>query len=197
MLNAGMKYNLTWLKQKYDGGSQPEFLFFFAAAPSERSGSGEETMLTQWYPSNFVVQGDQYLHSAHWMMVQKAKLFDDIGAANRLLAATDDRQILEHGRQIAGFDQKHWDDHKYNIVMLGNLHKFSQNQSLRAYISGTHPRVLAEANPNDQIWGIGLTEGTDGAMNPHHWRGLNLLGFALMEVRDNLGGFMETISSVA
>lgn len=44
----------------------------------------------------------------------------------------------------------------------------------------------AEASPRDRIWGIGLAEDDPQASSPRTWRGLNLLGFALMEARDQL-----------
>jgi len=47
------------------------------------------------------------------------------------------------------------------------------------------PRVLVEASPVDRIWGIGLAQDDDKVGNPNLWRGLNLLGFALMQVRAN------------
>lgn len=43
-----------------------------------------------------------------------------------------------------------------------------------------------EASPYDRIWGIQLSADTPEAQNPFRWRGENLLGFALMEVRDEL-----------
>lgn len=50
----------------------------------------------------------------------------------------------------------------------------------------TAPRVLVEASPVDPVWGIGLAEGDSNVRTPATWRGLNLLGFALMQVRERL-----------
>lgn len=189
-----MKYNLAWLKQQYEGGARPGFLFF----ADIRAGSKETTnltILTQWFRSPFLVDNELYHHAAHWMMVQKARLFNDPVAAVELLKMSDNKKIHERGKQISGFDQKHWEDHRYNIVMRGNLHKFTQHPALRAYLSGTYPLVLAEANPDDKVWGIGLSEDAPGASDPHLWNGHNLLGFALMEVRDVLCGTAEETSS--
>jgi predicted NAD-dependent protein-ADP-ribosyltransferase YbiA (DUF1768 family) len=38
----------------------------------------------------------------------------------------------------------------------------------------------------DRIWGIGLAADDPRAEEPARWRGLNLLGFALMEARGRL-----------
>ena len=35
-------------------------------------------------------------------------------------------------------------------------------------------------------WGIGMKASDEGITNPHTWRGVNQLGFALMEVREML-----------
>ena len=46
--------------------------------------------------------------------------------------------------------------------------------------------MLVEASPLDRIWGIGLAADSEFAEVPSRWRGLNLLGFALMEARARL-----------
>ena len=70
----------------------------------------------------------------------------------------------------------------------GNLAKFGQHRKLKEYLLGTGDQVLVEASPVDTIWGIGLDRDGKHAKNPDRWRGLNLLGFALMEVREQLRG---------
>jgi predicted NAD-dependent protein-ADP-ribosyltransferase YbiA (DUF1768 family) len=46
--------------------------------------------------------------------------------------------------------------------------------------------ILVEASPDDRIWWIGLAADNPNIENPHCWKGSNLLGFALMEVRSIL-----------
>jgi ribA/ribD-fused uncharacterized protein len=79
-----------------------------------------------------------------------------------------------------------WKEKAHGIVLRGNLAKFSQNPRLAAYLADTGDKVLVEASPLDRVWGIGLSAAHPDAGNPCRWRGLNLLGFALMEVRAHL-----------
>lgn len=120
------------------------------------------------------------------MMWRKAVLFGDSETAERILTADHPREAKTLGRQVADFDQKSWESVCFDIVVTGNLAKFSQNAQLRDYLSSTGDQTLAEASPVDRVWGIGLAIDDERVRNPSQWRGLNLLGFAVMEVRTML-----------
>ena len=57
---------------------------------------------------------------------------------------------------------------------------------MRENLAGRLDAVLVEASPRDRIWGIGMGASNENATNPARWRGQNLLGFALMDVRYQL-----------
>lgn len=122
----------------------------------------------------------------HHMMYQKAILFADEGSAKRLLSAKNPGEAKAIGREVSGFDQEIWNEHRFNIVVNANLSKFSSTPKLKEFLLSTGDRVLVEASPVDKIWGIGLAQDNPSCENPNSWKGENLLGFALMEVRDQL-----------
>ena len=95
------------------------------------------------------------------------------------------------GGRVVGFDQRIWDEHRVPIVVAGNLATFGQHAGLRTFLPGTGQRVLVEASPVDRIWGIGLARDDPAAVDPTHWPGTNLLGFAPMHVRDVLKNQQE------
>jgi ribA/ribD-fused uncharacterized protein len=92
------------------------------------------------------------------------------------------------GRRVRNFDEEMWIKHRYDIVVDASLAKFGQDKDLKAFLLGTGDRVLVEASPTDRIWGIGMTGRDERAGDPAQWRGLNLLGFALMQARAELAG---------
>lgn len=120
------------------------------------------------------------------MMAQKAILFKDDEILQKIMSANNPAVYKSLGRQIRNFDSKIWDENKCKIVVSGNMAKFSQNPKLLDFLLKTGDRVLVEASPYDRIWGIGLAKDTPDIENPFKWKGINLLGFALMEVRENL-----------
>jgi ribA/ribD-fused uncharacterized protein len=163
-------------------GGRVKFLFFWGHRPEPdgRVGAG---CLSQWWPSPFTVDGLQYATAEHYMMWRKAMLFGDRDTGAQILAAANPAQAKALGRQVARFDERAWAAARFEIVVAGSVAKFGQYAELREYLVNTGERVLVEASPTDQIWGIGLAANDRRATRPDQWRGLNLLGFALMRAR--------------
>lgn len=179
------KYTKQWLQQEVTEGRKQEFCLFWGHQPSKDC-SITKSCLSQWWMEDFYTMVDSYLYMEQYMMAGKAQLFGDEERRKEILACSDPKQIKALGRKVRGFDQVVWDKFKYAIVLNGNWCKFSQNRELREFLLSTGDSVLVEASPYDRIWGIQLSADTPEAQNPFRWRGENLLGFALMEVRDEL-----------
>jgi len=153
------------------------FTFFFTGA----------SPFSQWYPSSFTVDGVTFGCAEQFMMYGKAMLFGDLEIAQQTLAAVHPKEHKALGRKVTSFDDAVWKARRVEIVMAGNRAKFSQNEELRALLLATRGTELVEASPYDRIWGIGLAAGDPRAQDPKTWRGQNLLGKILTELRDELG----------
>ncbi len=143
--------------------------------------------LSQWWPSPFVVGDVRFATAEHYMMWRKAMLFGDEEVASQVLAARHPKQAKDLGRRVRHFDEAAWVAHRREIVVAGNVAKFGQHPDIGRYLTGTGARVLVEASPLDRVWGIGLAADDPAIEKPRGWRGLNLLGFALADVRAQLG----------
>ncbi|SFB75109.1 hypothetical protein SAMN05421780_101268 [Flexibacter flexilis DSM 6793] len=178
-----MTYNLEWLIGNFEKGIRAKYLFFWGHQKS-KSGELTSSCFSQWWTSPFIVDNVQFNTAEHWMMAQKALLFDDKEIYDKIIIAKSPAEAKALGRQVRNFDDKTWNNKRFEIVVRGSLEKFTQDNDLKEFLLSTKERVLVEASPVDRIWGIGLAADSDKAENPKHWNGLNLLGFALMEVRD-------------
>jgi ribA/ribD-fused uncharacterized protein len=163
-------------------GARPDFVFFWKHTPPEPGVLGAECF-SQWYPSPFVVDGEGYRTAEHLMMSEKARLFGDEAVVRAIQGAATPMEAKRLGRAVQGFDERTWVSHRSRIVLRACVAKFSQDAALRAYLLGTGDAILAEASPTDTVWGIGLAAEDPNARDPSAWRGLGLLGFALMEAR--------------
>lgn len=178
-----MKYTRELIEDKFQRGERLKFIFFWGHKP-EADGSVTKSCFSQWWDCRFTIDGVEYRTAEQYMMAQKAVLFGDEAVRKEIMAADHPKQFKDLGRKISGFKQEIWDKNCCDIVIKGNVAKFSQNEDLKAFLLGTNMRVLVEASPYDKIWGIGMGADDRRSENPTLWNGTNYLGFCLMEARD-------------
>lgn len=172
---------LDLLRARWIAGERPGFVCFWRPeGPTDDVGPH---VFSQWHPTGFAVDGVRYATAEHFMMAEKARIFGDERARDEILAAATPARARTLGRGVRGFDAAVWHAQRSDVVERGNVAKFDQHPALRAFLVATGEDVLVEASPQDRIWGIGLAAHDPRALDPREWRGLNLLGFALMEVR--------------
>lgn len=166
-------------------GTPEDYLLFWghrAAVP----GIADKACLSQWWPAPFRLGDEPFPTAEHGMMAGKARLFGDEAARAAILAAPTPGKVKALGRGVKGFDEAHWAAARFELVVAVNMEKFRQNPALAAFLVSTGDRILVEASPVDPVWGIGLAADHADARRPAAWPGMNLLGFALMEVRARL-----------
>lgn len=143
-----------------------DFVFFWGECRGNVINKG---CFSQWQPAIFVVDGVKYACAEQFMMAEKARLFGDQENLENILKSTSPRAIKAFGRKVRGFDAEKWGKVKFDIVVKGNMAKFSQNPEMRTFLLGT-----------------GLRESDPAILDPANWKGENLLGKALMVVREKL-----------
>ena len=121
------------------------------------------------------------------MMWKKAMVFRDGETAEAILKAAAPGEIKALGRSVKNYNETIWNGMRQILVYEGLLEKFRQNYELLSKLLETGDAVLAECAMGDQIWGIGLSMRDSRRLSMIEWRGQNLLGFALMQVRWKLG----------
>ncbi len=167
--------------------TRDDFVFFWRHI-DRSNGTAGKGCLSQWYVAPMMVDGQYYHCMEQYLMAEKARTFGDVEIERKILAEFSQMSIKRLGRQVAGYDDSVWSGIRQAVSVRGNLAKFSQNPGLRQFLLSTGDRILVEASPRDIVWGIGLDEANPEATVPSEWKGRNLLGFALMEVRDRLRG---------
>ncbi len=181
-----MKYDIDWVVDSYNNGEELDFLFFWGHR-ERKDGKIGKGVLSQWWPADFKdEEGVKFSSAEQYMMYKKAILFKDWEIAKEILQTRDPRIVKKLGREVKNFRKLDWDRQAFEYVVRGNYLKFSQNKDLKDFLIATGSLILVEASPYDDIWGVGLLEASRLINNPNKWPGLNLLGFALMEVRDRL-----------
>ena len=179
-----MKYNKEQLLNQRLTLTRDDFVFFWGHEDREKGLT--KVCLSQWYQCPFVVEGQYYNCAEQYMMAEKARIFGDEEIRQQILAEYSQMAMKKLGRKVRNYDDEIWKEKRFDVVVKGNIAKFSQNEKLLDFLLSTDDKILVEASPKDTVWGIGLDESSSEAIQPRKWIGENLLGFALMEVRDIL-----------
>ena len=143
---------------------------------------------SQWASAPFIIDDIEFNTCEQYMMYKKAMLFGDLEVAEQILQTSDPKAQKALGRKVRYFDDNVWMEHAYNYVVEGNRAKFSQNREFGEVLAMTKGKTLVEASPYDCRWGIGLYGDDPRAKDPLQWRGENLLGKAITQVRIELFG---------
>jgi len=71
-----------------------------------------------------------------------------------------------------------------DVLLRILMKKSGRNTHLLNKLLNTKGTTIVEANPYDQTYGVGLAAFDPNIQDPSKWRGENLMGKALMVVRD-------------
>jgi ribA/ribD-fused uncharacterized protein len=136
-----MNYDLDWLITKVEKKEKVKFLFFWGHQKS-KSVDVTAACFSQWWASPFLVDNVRYNTTEHWMMAQKALLFNDLEIYKQVLTAKSPAEAKALGRQVRQFDNDVWNSARSAIVVQGNLAKFQQHPDLQEFLLHTKERIL-------------------------------------------------------
>jgi ribA/ribD-fused uncharacterized protein len=142
--------------------------------------------LSNWYKCSFKDDYFTYPSSEAYLMGHKALLFNDRDSAEKIVQTNDPKKQKALGRQVKGFNDTLWNQHKFDIMVKGLVLKFGQNECLKRQLVATGDKILVEGSPYDKIWGVGLHYEDALILDEKTWKGENLLGKDLMEARNQL-----------
>jgi len=117
------------------------------------------------------------------IMACKAALFRDYTTFDKILGCNDSRSAKRLGRQVINFDQQAWNAHQCEIVRQVTIAKLAW-PNFHAALLQTRTNIIAECTNGDWVWGTALDAFDGNVSYPGRWKGSNILGWSLMEARD-------------
>lgn len=147
---------------------------------------GNQSPFSNHHIKEFTVEDKKFICNEQYVMYSKAKLFQDEEIAEKILKETNPKKHRLLGSKVSGFEEQKWVDNREEIARRGALAKFRQNPDLLEALLSTGDTELAEASPNGSIWGIGMTKDNPLALDRSTWKGQNLLGQILTQIRNEL-----------
>ncbi|MBQ9394461.1 MAG: NADAR family protein [Proteobacteria bacterium] len=151
--------------------------------------------LSNWYLSPFEVDGVHFSSVEKYIMYWKCMIFGDESSAKAVLGTEDVAMQRSIGRKASGYIDSVWAGMRQIVVFRGLMAKFSQNEELKKKLLDTGDAYLVECSESDKIWSCGVRLNDDKRFDATNWTGNNILGFALMEVRNAIKR-MEVIEAI-
>lgn len=142
--------------------------------------------LSNWYLSDFVLDGIKFTSNEQYIMYQKCRIFGDDVSAEAVLQTNDVDKQQQIGRNASGYNDNVWAGMRQLVAVKGLYAKFSQNDNLKQILLATGEAYLVECAVGDTTWACGISLYDKDRFDSSKWRGQNILGFALMEVRNKL-----------
>lgn len=148
---------------------------------------------SNWHPSKFVDPNNdiEFANTEQAFMFYKASHFSDIEAMEKILKEPNPSEAKKLGRIVKNYNDIEWSNARFEWMVYVNKLKFQQNPDLKEFLLATKNKILVEASPYDKIWGVGLREEDDAILDQNNWKGTNLLGKALMKVRDEFNSVIK------
>ena len=147
---------------------------------------------SNWYSAPFIClhEGEEhkFYNSEQYFMWMKAITFGDTKMADLIEQfGSNPKTAKAMGRKVANYDDKVWDEKRYEVMLDANMMKFGQNEDIKEKLLSEEfeGKGFVEASPIDTIWGIGCGE-NEALDDQSNWRGQNLLGKVLDETREKL-----------
>ena len=134
------------------------------------------------------------------IMLTRAAMMQDKQNFEKIVKSKNSMRCRRLGMKVKSpsgeFDEDLWMKHIEDVAFEVTKQKFISCEALMLELFDTGDAILAEATPDDALWGVGLQLMDPRVQDAALWHGRNILGAALMKVRDYLqsGGAARPLS---
>ena len=156
----------------------------FAAKPVGKYG-----FLSSFYVNPFEYKNNEYQTAYHAIMSLIAHKFGDDEKAEEIRETEDAADIDLTWDKLKGATHKTWNLQLESLIIKVNRAKFVKDPELAAKLLKTGDARIAAIPPEnetDPFQGIGLTEENPDAKKKSKWKGKNVFGLALEQIREEL-----------
>ena len=160
-------------------------MYPFEATPSDFS----------WWPETFPQGKMKFTCIEQCYQAAKAGAFSHMRTYKKIMGAPSSVKILPRYYRTWGkkvempngcWDQDKWDSLRFDIMIFAQTAKFRAHPDLLDKLLETGRRTIVFCSPGSKRWGIGMGATHGRSVRPDKWRGENLLGQALQQVRDTM-----------
>jgi len=121
------------------------------------------------------------------LAAELAKRFNDNNNLSRIMLMESAEEVNYSVENVPGDKEENevkWNEYMKTLIPEINMIKFTQYPELASRLIETKNAILGAYIVNDNLLGIGISMDDMKAKNPIEWSGQNILGKALMDIRE-------------
>ena len=147
---------------------------------------GELNPLSNFFQSEFTIDGKTFHCSEQYIQWKKAELFKDSKAMRRIKRAKTGQKCKEEGRNINNYKSTTWEKNAMKLCKPGIKQKFIENAIPRnLLLKKTKGKRIVECT-KDTVWGCGMALKDENCLNTTKWTNQGIMGKMLEEIRSEL-----------
>lgn len=148
----------------------------------------KDSILSNFHEASFKVNGDVYSSVEQFYQVKRAEFYKDDHVASKMRIEKSPRKIKALSYTVKTPEgERRWFEKEARATMLTGVRaKFEQNADAREFLVSKTNKYIAEANPKDNFFSIGLSLYHPDCGNESKWEGKNILGDILVQVKHEL-----------
>ena len=189
-----LKDNGVMLNGKYVDHSQRDKLppSIQSVSSGERENSntvafyGKNSPFSNFHAVSFTVDNAQFNCTEQYYQLKKSEFFSDRQTSQSIMETSNPSEMKRLGAKVKDFNQERWETVCVEMMQVGNLAKFTQNEQMRDKLIATETKTLVESSSIDLFWGSGIGLHQKDTMNREKWTGQNKMGEVLCKVRSDI-----------
>jgi len=150
----------------------------------EDAQTNENGFMALDWPVQIRLQTMTYHCAKQALAAEQAKTFGDDEGFRKVMDAQTPAEVSYSREETKEATEEEWAMATKKKLYVIQEAKFRQYPELQSRLLATGESVLAAYLPKDNLMGIGISTDDVRAKNPIHWRGQNVLGTILMELRE-------------
>jgi ribA/ribD-fused uncharacterized protein len=159
---------------------EPEPILFAGSDESQGTYRDFSTMSNH----EIEIEGTKYPSVEHYYQAMKAIAFKDDETLKKIMKTKTSKAVKALGNKVKDFNEEKWNEQRFDAMYKAVRAKFVQHPELREKLVETGDKKIGYADARDMYWSIGTSMGLEKAKSPSKWRGQNVLGKILMELRE-------------
>ena len=145
----------------------------------------KHAVFSNLHPMPIAVDGQSFVCNEQYFQYTKAVHFGDMDIADLIRKENNPYEMINLAKKIKNYKHPVWVNRAEKVLSKANQAKYSQNKSARETLIATGQKTLGEASSN-MFYGTGVNLLAKDPTDCSKWKGKNIMGQILTEIRSSL-----------